>query len=73
MLRRSAQALDCDVFFTIGTSSLVYPAASLVHEAKARGAYTVEINVEATPASRLLNVALEGPAEQTLDKLEALL
>jgi NAD-dependent deacetylase len=52
VLRRSAEALDCDVFFTIGTSSMVHPAASLVHEAKARGAYTVEINVEATPASR---------------------
>jgi NAD-dependent deacetylase len=73
VLRRSAQALDCDVFFTIGTSAMVYPAASLVHEAKARGAYTVEMNVEATPASRLLNLALEGPAEQILDKLEALL
>src|SRR5262245_10182029 len=73
VLRRSVQALDCDVFFTIGTSSMVYPAASLVHEAKARGAYTVEMNVEATPASRLLNLALEGPAEQILDKLEALL
>jgi NAD-dependent deacetylase len=73
VLRRSAAALDCDVFFTIGTSSMVYPAASLVHEAKARGAYTVEMNVEATPASRLLDLALEGPAEDVLHKLEALL
>jgi NAD-dependent protein deacetylase/lipoamidase len=73
VLRRSAEALDCDVFFTIGTSSLVHPAAALVHEAKARGAYTVEINVEATPASRLLDLAIEGPAEETLDELEKLL
>jgi len=69
-MRQSVNALDCDVFFTIGTSSMVYPAASLVHEAKARGAYTVEINMEATPASRLLDLALKGPAEEILDKLE---
>jgi NAD-dependent deacetylase len=70
VMRQSANALDCDVFFTIGTSSMVYPAASLVHEAKARGAYTVEINMEATPASRLLDLALQGPAEEILHNLE---
>jgi len=69
-MRQAMDALDCDVFFTIGTSSMVYPAASLVYEAKARGAYTVEINMEATPASRLLDLALKGPAEEILDKLE---
>jgi NAD-dependent deacetylase len=68
--RQSVNALDCDVFFTIGTSSMVYPAASLVHEAKARGAYTVEINMEATPASRILDLALQGPAEEILHNLE---
>jgi NAD-dependent protein deacetylase/lipoamidase len=70
VMRQSVDALDCDVFFTIGTSSMVYPAASLVHEAKARGAYTVEINMEATPASRLLDLALQGPAEEILHNLE---
>ena len=70
VMRQSMDALDCDVFFTIGTSSMVYPAASLVHEAKARGAYTVEINMEATPASRLLDLALQGPAEEILHNLE---
>jgi NAD-dependent deacetylase len=38
------QATACDVFLTVGTSALVYPAAGLVHEAKARGAFTAEIN-----------------------------
>ena len=73
IIRRSAEALDCDVFFTIGTSSLVYPAASLVHEAKSRGAYTVEMNIEATPASRQLDLAIAGPAEEILHNLEKLL
>jgi NAD-dependent deacetylase len=70
VMRRSMEALDCDVFFTIGTSSLVHPAASLIHEAKDRGAYTVEVNVESTPASRSLDLALQGPAEEILDTLE---
>jgi NAD-dependent deacetylase len=73
VMRRSMEALDCDVFITIGTSSLVYPAAALVHEAKGRGAYTAEMNVEATPASAVLDVVLEGPAEEILDKLNSLL
>ena len=34
-------ALDCDLFATVGTSSVVYPAASLALEAKRRGAFTV--------------------------------
>jgi NAD-dependent deacetylase len=70
VMRQSVNALDCDVFFTIGTSSMVYPAASLVHEAKARSVYTVEINMEATPASRILDLALQGPAEEILHNLE---
>jgi NAD-dependent deacetylase len=70
VMRQSIEALDCDVFFTIGTSSLVYPAAALVHEAKARGAYTVEINVEATAASNRLHLALEGAAEVILDEID---
>ena len=70
VMRRSIEALDCDIFFTIGTSSLVYPAASLVHEARRRGAYTVEINIEATAAAGLLDLALQGPAEEILDHLE---
>jgi NAD-dependent deacetylase len=71
VMRKSEQALNCEVFFTIGTSSMVYPAAGLVHEAKSRGAYTVEINVESTPASGVLDLALQGRAEELLDRLES--
>ena len=44
-------ATACDVFVTVGTSAIVYPAAGLVHEARRHGAFTAEINLEATPAS----------------------
>jgi NAD-dependent deacetylase len=73
VLSRSFAAAACDVFLTIGTSAVVYPAASLVHEAKARGAFTVEVNLEPTPASSLLDVALQGPAELILPEIEKLM
>jgi NAD-dependent deacetylase len=66
-------ACACDVFLTVGTSALVYPAAGLVHEAKRHEAFTVEINLEPTPASSLVDVALHGPAEQVLADLARLL
>jgi NAD-dependent deacetylase len=73
VMQRSIDALDCDVFFTIGTSAVVYPAASLIHEAKTRGAFTVEINIEPTPASPMLDLPLQGPAEEVLDHIERLI
>ncbi len=44
-------AATCEVFFSIGTSAVVEPAASLPYIAKANGAYLVEINLERTPLS----------------------
>jgi NAD-dependent deacetylase len=66
-------ATACDVFLTVGTSAIVYPAASLVHEAKRRGAWTVEINLEGTPASSAVDLALHGPAEQLLPAIDRLM
>ena len=71
ILDRSLAATDCDLFVTVGTSSLVYPAASLVQRAKVRRAVTAEINLEATPASDLVDIALRGPADQLLADVEA--
>jgi NAD-dependent deacetylase len=67
------EAAACDLFITAGTSAVVYPAAGLVHEAKRRGAFTVEINPEATPASDLVDVTIRGGAEMVLPRIEALL
>jgi NAD-dependent deacetylase len=70
IVRTCVDATTCDVFMTVGTSSLVYPAASLVEEARRRGAWTLEVNLESTPASRLVDVALQGPAEKLLAELD---
>lgn len=65
----AVEACACDVFLTIGTSAVVYPAAGLVHEARRRGAFTAEINLEATPASGAVDLAIHGPADQLLPNI----
>jgi NAD-dependent deacetylase len=62
-------AAGCDVFLTIGTSSVVYPAAGLVHHAKHQEAFTVEINTDVTEASSLVDVSIRGKAEDVLARL----
>ena len=69
VLDQAEAAADCDVFLTIGTSSVVYPAASFVEQARRNGAFTVEINPEATPASSIADLVLRGPAEVVLPEV----
>jgi NAD-dependent deacetylase len=70
VLEKSDAALDCDIFITIGTSALIYPAAGLISEARSKGAFTVEINLETTPASEMVDLSLQGRAEVILQKVE---
>ncbi len=69
VLTRCAAALACDVFLSVGTSSIVYPAAGLAHAARDGGAFTVEINPTATDAAAALDLAIAAPAEQVLPLL----
>jgi NAD-dependent deacetylase len=64
-------AREADVFLVIGTSAVVYPAAGLVQLAKTCGAAVVEINVEATPVSHLVDISWRAPAAQALPQLLA--
>jgi NAD-dependent deacetylase len=68
---RAFDATACDVFLTVGTSAVVYPAAGFVHQARSRGAFTAEINTEETAASSLVDLSLRGPAEDILPYLES--
>ncbi|MGH9797108.1 MAG: SIR2 family NAD-dependent protein deacylase [Candidatus Polarisedimenticolia bacterium] len=54
------------LFLVIGTSALVYPAASLPEIARRHGAYLVEINVEPTPLSLLAHETIQGKAAEVL-------
>ena len=69
----SDKASRCDLFFVIGTSALVYPAASLPEIAKRNGAYLVEINLEPTPLTNLCDESFEGKAGEIMPLLEKLL
>ncbi len=69
-LTNSHAALEsCEVLLIIGTSGLVYPAASFAPVAKSSGAFVVEINLDATPNSGLVDVALQGRAKEIVPLL----
>ena len=66
-------ATACDVFLAVGTSAVVYPAAGFARQAKARGAFAAEINLEETPASSFVDLSILGAAEDVLPQLDQLL
>lgn len=62
---------ECDLFFVIGTSALVYPAAGLAETARSSGANVIEINPEETPMTALSDLAIRGKAGEILPQLTA--
>ena len=62
-------ARNCAVFFSIGTSGVVQPAASLAHAARNRGAVVVEVNAEPTPLTSKANYAFHGKSGEILPAL----
>jgi NAD-dependent deacetylase len=62
-------AQTCQVFFSIGTSSMVQPAASLALLAKQHGALIVEINMEDTPLTPTVDIFLQGKSGEILPEL----
>ncbi|MGM8898877.1 MULTISPECIES: SIR2 family NAD-dependent protein deacylase [unclassified Psychrobacter] len=54
-------AANCDVFISIGTSSLVYPAAGLAQLAQQNGATVIEINPNPTP-NTIVDITLAANA-----------
>jgi NAD-dependent deacetylase len=62
-------ARSCDVFFSIGTSGVVQPAASLAHAARNRGATVVEINAEPTSLTPKVDYAFHGKSGEVLPEL----
>lgn len=60
---------QCKLFFSIGTSALVEPAASLPYLASQSGSVLVEINREPTPLTALADIFIRGPAGEILPQL----
>ncbi|MBN1450276.1 MAG: NAD-dependent deacylase [Anaerolineales bacterium] len=62
-------ARTCHVFFSIGTSGIVQPAASLAFAAHNKGAVVVEVNAEPTPLTPKVDFALHGKSGEILPAL----
>jgi len=64
-----AAAMECDVFLSVGTSSLVYPAAGLANLAVENGATVVEINPIPTTHAAGFHFAIAGKSGVVFPKL----
>ena len=62
-------ARTCAVFFSIGTSGIVQPAATLPFLAKQGGAVLVEINTEETPLTQSADYFFQGKSGEILPEL----
>jgi NAD-dependent protein deacetylase/lipoamidase len=67
--RAAKKAKSCELCLVIGTSAIVYPAASLPEIAMGGGAFLCEVNPEETPLSRLCDEVLTGNAGDVLPLL----
>ena len=70
VIRRAFEKTEsADVFFSIGTSAIVHPAASLPVAAKQGGAVLVEINPARTPLTDIADYYIAGKAGEVLPQL----
>ncbi len=60
---------SADLFISIGTSGVVYPAAGFVHDAKMHGAHTIEINLEPSAVESEFEEKRYGKASVEVPKL----
>ncbi len=65
----AAAARGCDVFFTIGTSGVVQPAASLAAAARNKQAVLVQVNLDPEPVISGVNFVLAGRSGEVLPAL----
>jgi NAD-dependent deacetylase len=72
ILHQSLQAIEaCDFLIVAGTSAVVQPSASFPIMARERGATVLEVNMEPTPISSVVNSSLFGKAGELLPQLVA--
>ena len=62
-------ATQCNLMLVIGTSGVVQPAASFATLARQSGTYVVEINIEHTALSDVVNQTCVGKASEILTEL----
>jgi NAD-dependent deacetylase len=59
----------CDLFVAIGTSGAVYPAAGFVREARAAGAYCIEVNTQTSDVAGYFHEHFSGTATTQVRRL----
>jgi NAD-dependent deacetylase len=60
---------NCDMFLVLGSSLVVYPAASMPKIAKRNGATLVIINIDPTPLDDTADLVINGSTSKVLSKL----
>ena len=68
LLAAVEQSQQANIFLSVGTSSVVYPAAELPLLAQQHGAYTVEINPQQTPISERMDEVIRESASSGLTR-----
>lgn len=69
LLKAQRASAHCALFMSLGTSSVVYPAAALVDLALKNGAKVLEINPQETPLSSRAHWSLRGKCGEILPEL----
>ena len=64
-----AATKDADVFLSIGTSAVVFPAAQFPLDARSHGAYVAEVNPDTTGITEQVHESIRGPAGEVLPAL----
>ena len=62
-------AKESDVFFIVGTTGIVYPAASIIYLAKNKGSYLIEVNIDETDISISVDQSFFGKAGEVLPQI----
>ena len=62
-----------ELFFSVGTSALVHPAAAMPLTARRHKAFLVEINLEPTPLTEYADYAVQGKSGEILPQIIELL
>jgi NAD-dependent deacetylase len=58
-----------ELFLSVGTSGIVYPAAAMPLTARRNGAYLVEINIEPTPLTEYVDWFAKGKSGEILPEI----
>ncbi len=72
-LGRAVQLCSSNNVIVIGTSAVVYPAASLPVYAKNNGYAVIEVNPDATPLTEMADLSLRERAGRAFEKIYAIL